>query len=203
MLPFVHIFGDVGPQRRCSLNLRASRPILYLAAGQIAWIVFRSWNGRACSAIVLVATMPLARRPLPQQSSRTSSWSTLATGRAILLLLMTRGLRATRGLCVGLGVAMGLGTLTKVTFPVFMLGPLAGRPRPGRPRPPLGGDGHEDRLARPDLREACRSTPAAPLLVYAGRHRPLVRDQLPGDARLRPLDHLRAALGRRRAGTTP
>ena len=42
---------------------------------------------------------------------------------SVLLLLLGEGFQQRRS-CVGLGVAMGLGTLTKVTFPIFMVGPL-------------------------------------------------------------------------------
>ena len=56
ILPFMLIFGD-GARTGLLPNLVLA-PILYLAAGQIAWIVFRNGAARLL-AIVFVATMPL------------------------------------------------------------------------------------------------------------------------------------------------
>jgi Dolichyl-phosphate-mannose-protein mannosyltransferase len=118
LLPFVEIFG-VSNRSGLLLNLLAA-PVLFFSAGQIAWIVFRSWRARLL-AIVLVATMPLVVGLL-HNVLQDFLLITLAT-LSLLLLLETRGFTR-RGMSLGLGLAMGLATLTKVTFPMVMVGPL-------------------------------------------------------------------------------
>ena len=118
ILPFMLVFGD-GARTGLLPNLVLA-PVLYLAAGQIAWIVFRNGAARLL-AIVFVATMPLLVG-LQHEVLQDFVLLTLTTV-SILLLLMGEGFTR-RWYCVGLGVAMGLGTLTKVTFPIFVLGPL-------------------------------------------------------------------------------
>lgn len=116
--PFVTIFG-AGARGGMILNILLA-PVLYLAAGQIAWIVFRSWAARLLT-ILLVATMPLLVG-LYHNVFQDFLLATLATVAILLLLLSDRFQR--RWLCAGLGLAIGLGTLTKVTFPIFVVGPL-------------------------------------------------------------------------------
>ena len=118
MLPFFEIFG-VSNRSGLLLNLLAA-PVLFFSAGQIAWIVFRSWRARLL-AIVLVATMTLVVGLL-HNVLQDFLLITLAT-LSLLLLLETRGFTR-RGMSLALGLAMGLATLTKVTFPMVMVGPL-------------------------------------------------------------------------------
>jgi 4-amino-4-deoxy-L-arabinose transferase-like glycosyltransferase len=118
ILPFLLIFGDAA--RSGMLVNIVLAPVLYLAAGQIAWIVFRSGVARLL-AILFVATMPILVG-LYHNILQDFLLVTVATV-AVLLLLLSEGFNR-RHYCVGLGVAMGLGTLTKVTFPAFMLGPV-------------------------------------------------------------------------------
>jgi len=118
MLPFLSVFG-ASAQSGLLLNFVLA-PILYVSAGQIAWIVFRDWRARLL-AIVLVATMPLMVGLYHNvlQDFLLVSMATLS----ILLLLMSERFQR-RGISLWAGLAMGLGTLTKVTFPLFMVGPL-------------------------------------------------------------------------------
>lgn len=118
MLPFFYAFGSA-PRSGLILNL-ALAPILYVAAGQIAWIVFRSWVARLLT-ILLVATMPLMVG-LYHNVLQDFLLVTLTTVSVLLLLLTDRFSR--RWMSLALGLAMGLGTLTKVTFPIFIVGPL-------------------------------------------------------------------------------
>ena len=116
--PFVAIFG-ASARSGMILNILLA-PVLYLAAGQIAWIVFRSWMARLLT-ILLVGTMPLLVG-LYHNVFQDFLLATLTTVAILLLLLSDRLQR--RWLCAGLGLAIGLGTLTKVTFPIFVVGPL-------------------------------------------------------------------------------
>jgi len=118
LLPFLAIFGPSG-QSGLILNLLLA-PVLYIAAGQIAWLVFRSWAARLLT-IVLVAAMPLMVG-LFHNNLQDFLLVTIATLSILLLLLSERFQRP--GMSIWLGLAMGLGTLTKVTFPLFMVGPL-------------------------------------------------------------------------------
>jgi len=118
MLPFVYVFGP-GPRSGLLLNFLLA-PALYLAAGQIAWLVFRNWIARLL-AIGLVATMPLLVG-LNHNVLQDFLLVTLTTV-SLFLLLRTEGF--SRGwISVAMGLAMGLGSLTKVTFPLFIVGPL-------------------------------------------------------------------------------
>ncbi len=118
MLPFVYVFG---PAARSGLLMNlALAPVLFFAAGQIAWIVFRSWIARLLT-ILLVATMPLMVG-LMHNVLQDFLLVTLAT--VSLLLLLQTELFQRRGMSLAMGLAMGLGTLTKVTFPLFVAGPL-------------------------------------------------------------------------------
>lgn len=118
ILPFMLIFGD-GARTGVLPNLLLA-PVLYLATGQVAWIIFRNGAARLL-AIVFVATMPLIVG-LQHEQLQDFLLLTLTTV-SVLLLLMGEGFTK-RWVCIGLGVAMGLGTLTKVTFPLFILGPV-------------------------------------------------------------------------------
>jgi 4-amino-4-deoxy-L-arabinose transferase-like glycosyltransferase len=118
MLPLVGIFGS-GPRSALLLNFLLA-PVLYVSAGQIAWIVFRDWIARLL-AIGLVATVPILVG-LNHEILQDFLLVTLTTV-SLMLLLQTDGFQ--RGpVAVALGLAMGLGTLTKVTFPLFVAGPL-------------------------------------------------------------------------------
>jgi 4-amino-4-deoxy-L-arabinose transferase-like glycosyltransferase len=118
LTPFLAIFG-ASARSGMVLNLLLA-PILYLAAGQIAWLVFRSWIARLLT-ILLVATMPLMVG-LYHNVFQDFLLTTLATLSILLLLYSDRFQR--RWACALLGLVMGLGTLTKVTFPLFVIGPL-------------------------------------------------------------------------------
>jgi len=139
--PLLSIFGP-GPRSALLLNFLVS-PFLYIAAGQIAWLLFRNWVARLL-AIGLVATMPLMVG-LGHEVLQDFLLVTL-TAVALWLLLLTDGFRRWE-MAVATGVAMGLGTLTKVTFPLFVAGPLlvvlagmaiARRRADGREPPSLG-----------------------------------------------------------------
>lgn len=118
MLPFFYVFGPVA-RSGLFLNFLLA-PVLYFAAGEIAWIVFRSWIARLVT-IALVATMPILVG-LYHDVLVDFLLVTLTTV-ALLLVLKTEGFQR-RGMCIALGFVMALGTLTKVTFPLFMVGPL-------------------------------------------------------------------------------
>jgi 4-amino-4-deoxy-L-arabinose transferase-like glycosyltransferase len=157
MLPFVEIFG-ASNRSGLLLNLLAA-PVLFFSAGQIAWIIFKSWQARLL-AIVLVATMPLVVG-LSHTVLQDFLLVTLATV-SLYLLLETRGFER-RWVSLGLGLAMGLGTLTKVTFPMVMVGPLLvvlAQVALSR-----RGEGHEAGSAAPPLRDLLVNAGGA-LLVY-------------------------------------
>jgi 4-amino-4-deoxy-L-arabinose transferase-like glycosyltransferase len=118
LLPFVAIFGATNGSALL-LNL-AIAPLLYFAAGEIAWIAFRSWSARLLT-IVLVATMPLMVG-LFHNALQDFLLVTLATV-SLLLLLESKGFQR-RWTTWAMALTMGLGTLTKVTFPLFVAGPL-------------------------------------------------------------------------------
>ena len=118
MLPFFYAFGSTG---RSALILNFTlAAVLYTAVGQIAWIVFRNWTARLL-AILLVASMPLMVG-LYHDVLQDFLLVTL-TAVSILLLLLTEQFD-NRRVSLMLGLAMGLGTLTKVTFPIFLAGPV-------------------------------------------------------------------------------
>lgn len=116
--PLLSLFGP-GPRSALLLNFLLS-PLLYIAAGQVAWLLFRSWVARLL-AIVLVATMPLMVG-LGHEILADYLLVTVVTV-SLWLLLLSDGFRRW-DMAVATGVAMGLGTLTKVTFPAFVAGPL-------------------------------------------------------------------------------
>jgi 4-amino-4-deoxy-L-arabinose transferase-like glycosyltransferase len=118
LLPFFAVFGATNSSALL-LNL-AIAPVLYFAAGEIAWIVFKSWSARLLT-IVLVATMPLMVGLL-HNALQDFLLVTLAT-LSLLLLLESEGLQR-RWTTWAMALTMGLGTLTKVTFPLFVAGPL-------------------------------------------------------------------------------
>ena len=138
LMPFVYLFG---PAARSGLLLNLLiAPVLYFAAGEIAWTLFRSWVARLL-AIALVATMPLLVG-LFHNVLQDFLLVTLTTV-SLLLLLKSDGFER-RGATLAMALTMGLGTLTKVTFPLFVAGPLAVVAaqvlfvrRPASPRRPL------------------------------------------------------------------
>ena len=118
MLPFLYVFGP-SANSGLLLNLLIA-PVLYFCAGEIAWTVFKSWSARLLT-IVLVATMPLLVGLLHNvlQDFLLVTLTTLS----LLLLLRSEAFQR-RWTTWGMALAMGLGTLTKVTFPLFVAGPL-------------------------------------------------------------------------------
>jgi 4-amino-4-deoxy-L-arabinose transferase-like glycosyltransferase len=118
MLPLIYVSG---PEQSSGLVLNLLiAPVLYFAAGEIAWIVFRNWAARLLT-IVLVAAMPLMVG-LFHNVLQDFLLVTLTT-LSLLLLLKSEGFRR-RGMTVAMALTMGLGTLTKVTFPLFVIGPV-------------------------------------------------------------------------------
>ena len=119
LLPFVYVFG---PAARSGLLLNLLiAPVLYFASGEIAWALFRNRLARLLT-IALVATMPLLVG-LFHNVLQDFLLVTL-TAVSLLLLLKSDGFER-RGATLAMALAMGLGTLTKVTFPLFVAGPLA------------------------------------------------------------------------------
>jgi 4-amino-4-deoxy-L-arabinose transferase-like glycosyltransferase len=118
MLPFLYIFGP-SASSGLLLNLLIA-PVLYFSAGEIAWIVFRNWIARLMT-IALVATMPLMVG-LFHNILQDFLLVTLTT-LSMLLLLKSEGFQR-RWMTWAMALVMGLGTLTKVTFPLFVIGPL-------------------------------------------------------------------------------
>jgi 4-amino-4-deoxy-L-arabinose transferase-like glycosyltransferase len=118
LLPFIWIFG-ASARSGLILNLCAA-PILFFCAGEIAWTIFRSWFARLLT-IVLVGLMPLMIG-LFHNVLQDFLLITLAIV-SIMFLLKSEGFQR-RWMTIFAGLAMGLGTLTKVTFPLFVIGPV-------------------------------------------------------------------------------
>lgn len=141
LLPFFYVLDD--PTRSgLALNFLLA-PVLYLAAGQIAMHIFRSWVARLL-AIFLTATLPLLVG-LYHNTLQDFALATFATV-TVLLLLKSDSFRRP-GMTIALGAAMGLGTLTKVTFPVFVAGPflvIAGQVALGVWRDRMGDRGERE-----------------------------------------------------------
>lgn len=118
LLPVLSIFG---PSNGSGLivNLLAA-PVLYLAAGQVAYVIFRNGFARLLT-ILLVATMPILVG-LFHNVLQDFLLAALTTA-ALLLLLESERFRRRR-ITLAMAFVMGLGTLTKVTFPLFVIGPL-------------------------------------------------------------------------------
>lgn len=160
LLPFFYVLDDL-TRSGLILNLMLA-PVLYLSAGQIAMHLFRSWQARLLT-ILLVATMPL----MVGLFHNNLQDFPLATFTALsLLLLLKSELFQRRAISLLLGLTLGLGTLTKVTFPMFVAGPLllvlgyiafsAWRDRDG-----------DDRAARIDLRAVAINLAAAAIVYLA------------------------------------
>jgi 4-amino-4-deoxy-L-arabinose transferase-like glycosyltransferase len=118
LLPALSIFGTSNSSGLV-VNLVAA-PVLYLAAGEIAYALFRNGFARLLT-IFLVATTPILVG-LFHNVLQEFMLTTLAT--LSLLLLLRSDLFQRRWTTWGMGFAMGLGTLTKVTFPAFVIGPF-------------------------------------------------------------------------------
>jgi 4-amino-4-deoxy-L-arabinose transferase-like glycosyltransferase len=118
LVPPLAIF-DVSNRSGLLVNLVAA-PILYLAAGEIAYTIFRN-NLARLLAIFLVATTPILVG-LFHNVLQDFLLVTLTT-LSLLLLLKSDGFRR-RWITWGMALTMALGTLTKVTFPLFVIGPL-------------------------------------------------------------------------------
>jgi 4-amino-4-deoxy-L-arabinose transferase-like glycosyltransferase len=119
LLPALRIFG-ASNSSGLIVNLVAA-PVLYLAAGEIAYTLFRSGFARLLT-IFLVATTPILVG-LFHNVLQDFLLVTLTT-LSLLLLLKSEGFRR-RWITWAMALTMGLGTLTKVTFPLFVIGPLA------------------------------------------------------------------------------
>jgi 4-amino-4-deoxy-L-arabinose transferase-like glycosyltransferase len=118
LLPFIWIFG---PSNASGLILNfCAAPFLYYCAGEVAYVMFRNWQARLL-AMLLVGAMPLLVG-LGHYVLQDFLLVTLATA-AVLLLWKSDGFQR-RGMTIGMAAAMGAGTLTKVTFPLFVVGPL-------------------------------------------------------------------------------
>jgi hypothetical protein len=118
LLPVFWIFG-ASNSSGLVINLLAA-PILYLAAGEIAYVLFRSGFARLLT-IFLVATTPILVG-LFHNVLQDFLLVTLAT-LSLLLLLKSEGFQR-RWITWAMALTMGLGTLTKVTFPLFVIGPF-------------------------------------------------------------------------------
>src|SRR5882757_1009342 len=118
LMPFIWIFGATA-RSGLILNLCAA-PVLFFCAGEISWTVFRSWFARLLT-ILLVGLMPLMIG-LFHNVLQDFLLITLATV-SIMFLLKSEGFQR-RWMTIAMALAMGLGTLTKVTFPLFVIGPL-------------------------------------------------------------------------------
>jgi 4-amino-4-deoxy-L-arabinose transferase-like glycosyltransferase len=116
--PFLALFGDAG--RSATLLHLLLAPALYLGAGEIAMTIFRNWRARLL-AIGLTAFTPLMVG-LFHNVLVDFTLVTLTT--LSIAFLLKSDLFARRGMTVAMAVAMGLGTLTKVTFPAFVAGPV-------------------------------------------------------------------------------
>ena len=118
LFPFLYVFG-ASASSALVLNLLLA-PVLYFCAGEIAWTIFRSAYARLL-AIFLIATMPLMVG-LYHNVLQDFPLVTLAT-LSLLLLLRSEHFQR-RWTTWAMALAMGLGTLTKVTFPLFVIGPF-------------------------------------------------------------------------------
>jgi len=118
LAPAMAIFGSSN-SAGLVVNLVAA-PVLYLAAGQIAYVVFRNGFARLLT-ILLVAMTPILVG-LFHNVLQDFLLVTLTTV-ALLLLLESERFRR-RWITWGMALAMALGTLTKVTFPLFVVGPF-------------------------------------------------------------------------------
>jgi 4-amino-4-deoxy-L-arabinose transferase-like glycosyltransferase len=160
ILPFFLVFG-ASAGSAMALNLVLA-PVLYFCAGEIAWTIFRSTFARLLT-MFLVATTPILIG-LYHNVLQEFTLTTLAT-LSLLLLLRSEAFER-RWTTWGMAFAMGLGTLTKVTFPAFVIGPflvvLA--------RAVLTWTGRDPEVERRDWRPAAFNLgiAAAILLVVAG-----------------------------------
>lgn len=118
LLPFIWIFG-ASNSSGLILDLIAA-PFLYFCVGEIAWEMFRGWQARVL-AMLLAAGTPIVVG-LSHYVLQDFLLVAFATA-SVLLLWKSEGFQR-RGMAIGMAVTMGLGTLTKVTFPLFMIGPL-------------------------------------------------------------------------------
>lgn len=118
LLPFFLVFG-ASASSAMVLNLTLA-PVLYFCAGEIAWTIFRNAFARYLT-MFLVATMPILIG-LFHNVLQEFMLTTLAV--LSLLLLLRSDLFQRRWMTWGMAFAMGLGTLTKVTFPAFVIGPF-------------------------------------------------------------------------------
>lgn len=118
ILPFLKLFGPAATSAM-GFNLLLA-PVLYFCAGEIAWTIFRSAFARLLT-IFLVATMPLM---VGLYHNVLQDFPLVVLTTLSLLLLLRSECFARRGTTWAMALAMGLGTLTKVTFPLFVIGPF-------------------------------------------------------------------------------
>ncbi len=160
LLPFFLVFG-ASASSALVLNLVLA-PVLYFCAGEIAWTIFRRPFARYLS-MFLVAAMPIL---IGLFHNVLQEFTVTALAALSLLLLLRSDLFQRRWMTWGMAFTMGLGTLTKVTFPAFVIGPflvvLA--------RAVVGWTGHGGEDARRDWRPAALNLGVAALvlLVVAG-----------------------------------
>jgi hypothetical protein len=120
VLLLMPVMAVLGNDQASGLWLNALiAPVLYVAAGEVGWRLTRSWLVRLL-AILLVAGTPILVG-LQHDTLVDFLLAALAALSVWGLLVSDHFLR--RWPMVGAGVAMGLGTLTKVTFPAFVVGP--------------------------------------------------------------------------------
>jgi len=118
LLPFFLLFGP-GPRSGLLLNLVVS-PLLFLSGGEISYMLFRKDRARVYT-IGILATMPLIVG-LYHEQLVDFLLMTLVTLSVFVVLKCVDS--ASQRWAALLGLCMGLGTLTKVTFLLFLIGPL-------------------------------------------------------------------------------
>ena len=118
LLPFFLVFGASAGSAMV-LNLMLA-PVLYFCAGEIARTIFRSSFARYLSMFLVAATPILIG--LFHNVLQEFTVTTLAA--LSLLLLLRSELFQRRWMTWAMALTMGLGTLTKVTFPAFVIGPF-------------------------------------------------------------------------------
>ena len=120
VLLLMPVMAVLGNDQASGLWLNALiAPVLYVAAGEVAWRLTRSWRVRLL-AIVLVAGTPIL---VGLQHDTLVDFLLAALAALSVWGLVGSDHLLRRWPMVGVGVAMGLGTLTKVTFPAFVIGP--------------------------------------------------------------------------------
>ena len=118
LMPWLAVFGD-GPRSALLYN-SALMAVLLLAAGEVARQLFGTARSRLL-AMVVVALTPLMVGL--QHEVLVDLQLTTAACLAVALLLRSDGFSRLPATLLA-AVAIALGTLTKVTFPAFVIGPV-------------------------------------------------------------------------------